>query len=526
MQLNLSYSLEDFPEAQETGSDIVLFDPNTSIVPVGLDVLPDNVSDDTLRLIQDGDDLKRPIGTKGARFLSRSEAVWAAVCDLVRKNVAPEIIAGLLLNEELGISASILEKRDPAKYAVRQVQNAYQEVSEGWPDVYKFGNPKPSMRNALMALVRLDIDFEYDAFHNRKRFGGRALQSYQGNITDDGCTILRKVIIDQFSFDPGKGHVLDAVDTSCLESRFHPILDYLDGLKWDGKPRITIILSKYFGADDTELNQAISKIMMLAAVRRVRKPGCKFDTAPILEGKQGSGKSTALKILAGDENFSDHEVLSSDAKSQMEALEGVWIYELCELEGLRGNETAKTKAFLSRQEDSGRPAYARFKETWPRQCIFVGTTNDDKYLKDETGNRRFWPVKTREIDLERLKRDRDQLWAEAAYWEAKGESILLSEDLWSAATKEQEARMLDDPWLDILSTAKGERHGEYERVSTTNLAVNYLEIPAYQAQPYHTKRIATLMRKLGWKGPKQMRFKDNIPIRGFIRKVKEADTSD
>jgi predicted P-loop ATPase len=167
----------------------------------------------------------------------------------------------------------------------------------------------------------------------------------------------------------------------------------------------------YLGAEPTPLNKAIGRIVLLAGVRRIRRPGSKFDTIMVLEGPQGGGKSTAIKMLAGPENFSDQELLTLDAKAQMEALEGVWILEIAELEGISRADTAKVKAFASRSDDNARPAYARFKEKRPRQTIFIGTTNDDKYLRDMTGNRRFWPVKIGQIDLEALARDRDQLWA-------------------------------------------------------------------------------------------------------------------
>lgn len=204
----------------------------------------------------------------------------------------------------------------------------------------------------------------------------------------------------------------------------------------------------------------------------------------------------------------------------------MWIYELCELEGLNRAETAKTKAFLSRNTDRGRPAYARFKENWRRQCIFVGTTNDTKYLKDDTGNRRFWPVKTREIDLEGLKRDRDQLWAEAAYWEAKGESLILPEELWATAAKEQESRMQEDPWFDVLSGVVGVRVGDFKRVSTRGLAESHLQFLPHQLQPYHTVRIGKVMRKLGWDGPKKIRLKKGEVARGYERKVDDKDVDE
>src|SRR5690606_5186613 len=142
-----------------------------------------------------------------------------------------------------------------------------------------------------------------------------------------------------------------------------PVCEYLDSLDWDGTPRLSRWLTSYLGAEDTELNRAIGRLVLVAAVRRAREPGGKFDTIVVLEGRiQGEGKSTALAILAGRENFSDQDILALDAKAQMENVEGVWIYEICELEGMTRADVSKVKAFASRQEDRARPAYGRFRE--------------------------------------------------------------------------------------------------------------------------------------------------------------------
>jgi predicted P-loop ATPase len=257
--------------------------------------------------------------------------------------------------------------------------------------------------------------------------------------------------------------------------------------------------------------------MFIAAARRVLQPGVKFDTMIVLEGKQGSGKSTALKILAGEEFFSDQDIISVDSKTQMELLEGVWIYEICELSGLRHTEISKVKSFLSRQEDRGRPAYGRYKEVLKRQSIFIGTTNDDTYLKDKTGNRRYWPVKTGEIDLAAIERDRDQLWAEALCWEAKDEPIVLPEELWAAAAREQNARLYQDPWEDLLANVTGTAVGAEERVFTKHL-LEKLEIPPSQQQHYQATRLGDCMKNLGWEGPKRIRIKGES-LMGYVRPV-------
>src|SRR5262249_13549502 len=157
-------------------------------------------------------------------------------------------------------------------------------------------------------------------------------------------------------------------------------------------------------------------------------------------------KSSALRILAGEENFSDQPLLHLETRAQQEAIEGVWIYELSELAGLRRADIETIKGFLSKTADNARPAYGRFRNDQPRRCIFVGTTNDSEYLRDATGNRRFWPVRTGTIALEALRHDRDQLWAEAVAMEAKDETLVIEEQLYGAVAKQQEQRLLHDPW--------------------------------------------------------------------------------
>lgn len=258
---------------------------------------------------------------------------------------------------------SVLEKKRPNEYATRQAKQALAAVSSTWPDLTKEGRPRPTMRNAMLAMRRMGLRFAHDLFRYRKTIEGVLIQEYQGNLSDDACSALRNMIIDHFGFDPGKEPTRDAAESLAIQIPLHPIRDYLDGLRWDGVPRLDRWMTTYLGAEDTQLNAAIGRIVLVAAVRRVREPGVKFDTILVMEGEQGIGKSTAIRILAGPDNFSDQDILTLDGKAQMELLQGVWLYELCELEGLSRAETSKVKAFASRSVDQGRAAYARFKET-------------------------------------------------------------------------------------------------------------------------------------------------------------------
>lgn len=524
---SLSYSLDDFPQGDGPGpaGPKGAVGQDVSVVPVEMDELPQSVLPFTRILIEFGDDPEHPHDSETPHFRSRSEAVFRVACDLARAECAEAVIAGVLINQAYGISRSILEKKKPVHYARRQARAALAAMSNEWPDVDKNGLPRPTMRNAVIALQRLELSFSHDLFRHRKRVNGNLLDEQQGEISDDACAALRALIIDTFNFDPKAENVRDALTQLCLGHAFHPIRQMLDALAWDGVPRVDGWLPTYMGAEDTPLNRAVGRIMLVAAVRRVRQPGVKFDTIVVLEGKQGTGKSTALRILAGPENHSDNEILTLDTKAQMEAMEGVWIYELSEMSGLNKNEVERMKAFASRDVDRARMSYARFSDARRRQTIFIGTTNEHKYLKDRTGNRRFLPVKTGIIDLEALRRDRDQLWAEAARLEARGESIVLPQELWAVAAAEQQERLEDDPWLEKLATVRGRATGDEVRAYTAELLGELLGIPLERQHNGHAKRLTALMRELGWE-PGKFKVGGKKTLRGFRRPKTEGHVDD
>jgi predicted P-loop ATPase len=313
---------------------------------------------------------------------------------------------------------------------------------------------------------------------------------------------------------------------------FDPIVEYLDALKWDGTSRVDAWLITYLGAADTKLNRAIGRLTLIAMVRRARQPGCKFDQIIVLEGLEGTGKSSVLRVLAGsDENFSDQTILGLSDQKQQELLRGKWLFEIADLTGMRKAEVDQVKAFASRTYDRARPSYGRFTVEQPRRCVIFGTTNEDTYLKSQTGNRRFWPVPTGTVDIKALRRDRDQLFAEAAILEATGCPLVLPESLWKDAREAQEERREHDPWDDILANAKGmivrldDGLTDEERISTDELLAIRLQIPADRQSDATEKRLKHAMRRLGWRGPEKMRFgggRDATPKRGY-RRIKTAD---
>ena len=230
-------------------------------------------------------------------------------------------------------------------------------------------------------------------------------------------------------------------------------------------------------------------------------------------------KSTAIVTLAGVENFSDQTILTASDKEQQELVRGVWIFEIADLAGMKRTEVEKVKAFASRTHDRARPAYGRQRIDAPRRCIFIGTTNDDQYLQSQTGNRRFWPVKTGTIDIEALRRDRDQLWAEAVAIEAKGEPLTLPRELWGDVGAAQEERRQYDPWEDILTTVKGELHraadGEQEWIRAREVLL-HLTITPDRATSDNYRRIKRVMERLGWNHGKHY-FGGDKQERGYWR---------
>jgi predicted P-loop ATPase len=376
----------------------------------------------------------------------------------------------------------------------------------------------PSYENTRLAIEKAELVCAHDLFRDKYTINGHAIQQWAGDLTDMTCSHLRQFIIDNFQFDPKKENVVDVAVQMCGENSYHPICDYLDEVepRWDGTKRIGTWLTRYLGAENTPLNCAIGRLVLLAAARRARVPGCKFDFVLILEDKtQGTGKSSAISILAGEDYFTDQEIVSLDAKTQIEQLSGVWIYELGELEGFKKTQINKIKSFISRVKERARPAYGRFLVERKRQCIFIGSTNESEYLRDTTGNRRFWPVATGWIDLEALTRDRDQIWGEAATIERTGCKLELDKSLWATAAVEQSKREPDDPWLVVLENVKPDAviDGKQRIKSSTLFAA--LDIGIKDAKGSDGKRVKNIMHKLGYEGPDCMSFGDDDRARGY-----------
>jgi predicted P-loop ATPase len=283
--------------------------------------------------------------------------------------------------------------------------------------------------------------------------------------------------------------------------RFHAVRDYLNALTWDGERRLSLLLWDYFGANGgkpSEYHCSIAVKWMVGAVARIFRPGCKMDNVLILEGPQGKLKSSALKALF-DPWFTDagFEIGSTDG---YQIIRGMWCVELAELDGFNRVEASRSKAFFTRATDRYRNPYGRKPVNVPRQGVFAGSVNHGVYLKDETGNRRFWPIEIGHVELRVLAQDRDQLWAEAVWWYRAGEEWWVSASDRHLFEDEQEARYMQDAyeqkvraWLEGES---GGPDGVQNRVSMADLLGRALKLDVSKWTLPEQQRVGRIMARI------------------------------
>lgn len=305
----------------------------------------------------------------------------------------------------------------------------------------------------------------------------------------------------------GRETTHQAVDLLAAERSFHPVRDYLSDLVWDRTARIGQWLSYYLGAENSEYYSAIGRMFLVAMVARIFEPGCKADYMMVLEGPQGARKSTACSIIAG-KWFSDSlpDVLSD--KEVAQHIRGKWLIEVAELSATSRAEAEALKAFVSRPVERYRPAYGRKEVIEPRQCVFIGTTNKSTYLRDETGGRRFWPVKVGAIDTDALAHDRDQLFAEAVALYHSGTRWWPDDAFEREHIKpEQEQRFEADAWQETIASHLGGRC----RVTVSEIARDALSIETGKIGTAEQRRIAVALTALGWKSIKDWKGRAYVP---------------
>lgn len=324
----------------------------------------------------------------------------------------------------------------------------------------KQGKIKDTLDNIVL-IIRNDSELESIAF-NKHRDGidardGLPWEQMKGGWNDSDNAALKVYLSNKYGiYSPTK--TKDAILAVAAERSYHPIKEYLDHLpEWDGTDRVETLLIDYFNATDNSYTRAVTRKMMVAAVARIYHPGTKFDSVLILNGPQGIGKSTFFAKLAGDW-FSDSLTLTDmKDKAGPEKLQGYWILELGELAGMRKTDVEVVKSFISRSDDKYRASYGVNVESHPRQCIIVGSTNAESgFLRDITGNRRFWPVRISGDGKRKAWQmsvyDVEQIWAETLVLYAKGEKLYLEGSDVELATNEQADAMESDEREGLVRT--------------------------------------------------------------------------
>jgi predicted P-loop ATPase len=416
------------------------------------------------------------------------------------------------------------DPRTAAWYAEKGVANGMRELHRIWQKVKaktealraewisraqsdRQGEPRPNLYNAMLALradARIFDLFSYDEMLRApilsRPVPGEALHGESGPfpprpVRDADVTALQELLQASGLEKVGKDTVHQAVDLRAHENTFHPVRIYLGALEWDGTPHLATWLNAHLGAEDTEYHRRIGCMFLVAMVARIFEPGCKADYMPIFEGPQGSLKSTACQVLGG-QWFSDNlPDIRTAGKDVAQHLNGKWLIEVAEMSALDKSEASALKAFVTRTVERYRPSYGRKEVIEPRQCIFIGTTNKTAYLRDETGGRRFWPVKVGIINIHALIRNRDQLFAEAVHLYQQGfrwwpDAAFEREFI----APEQEARYETDAWEEeIRSFLTGK-----QRTTVLDVAKHGLKIELPRIGTADQRRITAALERLGW----------------------------
>lgn len=314
-------------------------------------------------------------------------------------------------------------------------------------DVDKNGIAKSTIDNVVLILENdpyLRGKLAMNIFTHREVLRGsvpwRKIRMVE-NMVDSDDAGLRHYL--EYTYDISSApKIKDGLDIVVKRNAFNPVLEYLEGVRWDGVKRVDTLLIDFLNCPDEKYVREVTRKTLVAGVRRIYEPGCKFDNVLVLVGTQGCGKSTLVKKL-GKQWFSD-SFSTVQGKEAFEQLQGKWILELAELSGLKKAEVNAVKHFTSKQEDAFRVAYGKRTENFPRQNIFIGTTNDPDFLQDPTGNRRFWPVDTGEkysaaksVFDDLTDKVVDQIWAEAVYLYKGGENLYLDREVEEVADKHQ-----------------------------------------------------------------------------------------
>jgi len=322
-------------------------------------------------------------------------------------------------------------------------------------------------------------------------------------LSDHHVPYVQHVMLTLFGLEVGKDTVWSAMNAAAHESPIHPVQEYFKSITWDGKPRVAKWLHTYLGCEDNIYNNSVGKWWLISAVARAMTPGCQADHVLILEGKQGKGKSQAIKALGKPWVLESLPNLQDNAKA-VEAIGGMWLVEIAELDALKGPSMTRVKDFVTQQVDKYRPPYDRATISRPRSCVFIGTTNEAVYLNDPTGARRFWPVKLKgRIYRKRLEEERDQLWAEAKMMLDNGEQWHPTEEMLDLIAEEQSDRYIEDDWTGVIKRWIDAHDVETTGFTSEEILGQALNIEMRLWDRSTQTRVGAILTKLGYEKRRQ-----------------------
>lgn len=353
------------------------------------------------------------------------------------------------------------------------------------------GRPWPNLDNCARVFEAVKLPFWYDSFRDLVMIGQEELTA--ARVLNLTLMLQAQIFLPKVS----KECVFDACVLAAQKTPRHPVRAFLEGLPgWDGQGRASHWLTQGLGAEDSEYTRSVARNFLVALIARVYEPGCQVDTMPVLEGSQGVGKTGALRILAG--GWYRTTSASMGEKDFLQGLRGCWVLEIAELDSVGRASLERVKAILSTPVDEYFARYGRVLSIVPRQCVFAGTTNSSVWNADDTGARRFWPIEcragpaTRDARLAALRDAREQLFAEALH-------LYRSAHRWhevpiDAATREQQARHVDDPWMELIAQFVQ----ALDRVTVLDV-MRHLDIDSKDLRSADAYRVSRILQSLQWR---------------------------
>jgi putative DNA primase/helicase len=377
---------------------------------------------------------------------------------------------------------------------------------------------RKTVANAALLLTHhrdFQNSLKFDSFSHRAHWAdpgpevhGFAPRTAGADIADGDWTFIQNWLVSQTGHAFGRQDIDAAIQVACRAHSYNPLTDWLRSLKWDGRIRLPTWLATYLGVTSSTFASQTGTWWLVQAVARALRPGCQADYVLVLEGPQGKRKSSALRALCPNRDwFLSHLPDVRDYERAAHAVQGRWIGEIGELDSLKRAAQSRIKDFLTLTDDTFRPPYGRHVVTRPRTCVLAGTTNDQQYLDDPTGGRRFWPSACARIDVPAIVRDRDQIWAEAVVRFDAGERWWPdNDDEHRDCQHEQALRAETDAWVEPIARWTAERDG----FTTGELLAQCLDLPASAWDKPEQTRAGIILTQLGFERRRRREDGDRV----------------